>query len=451
MKAVVIGAGPAGESAARTLARNKAHVTLIEKEHVGGLCLNRGCIPSKTLLSFGKKISDYRRSLAPILPPAQQKIQIGESAWQEIKKEKKAVVEKIRAQIQTSIRQHKIELIQGEAKFLSPHEIILSHSPSQKISFDKAVIAIGSAPLIPAPFNQHARSLLNSDQIFDLERIPKSMLIVGGGAVGCEFACLFHELGTEITIIEMKENLLPGEDPLIVGALRKSFEKRGIKILDSLTVREIFPSVEGWNAAFSDGTSLSIEKILVCVGRAPYINQLDLEKAGIRYSLKGIETDSTLRTTNPNIYAVGDINGLSLLAHAGSVQGECAAANALGIKTSYDGQNIPRCLYTWPEVASVGMWLSDTSKSGIDLKSCRFFLEASGKALAEGEVEGLIQIVYEKTTEQILGAQIIGPHATEMIHILSVAIHQKMTRKDLCGVVFAHPTLSEGIRSALMR
>jgi dihydrolipoamide dehydrogenase len=284
-----------------------------------------------------------------------------------------------------------------------------------------------------------------------MEKIPESMAIVGGGAVGSEFACLFHELGTEVTVIEKTGGLLPGEDRQIVTAIRKSFEKRGIRVYDSATVSRMDRKNDRWEATLSNQVRITAESVLVCAGRRPNCDSLDLEKAGIRHSRHGIEVDSSLRTSNPDVYGAGDVTGLSLLAHAGSIQGEIASANALGENEIYDGNLVPRCLYTWPEVASVGMWAHQADAKGIEAKSQRFFFEGSGRAMAEGETEGFIQVVSDKKTDEILGAQIIGPHATEMIHIISVALKGRMTRRKFREVIFAHPTFSEGIRAALER
>ncbi|MBI3012468.1 MAG: NAD(P)/FAD-dependent oxidoreductase, partial [Elusimicrobia bacterium] len=233
--------------------------------------------------------------------------------------------------------------------------------------------------------------------------------------------------------------------------LRKSLEKRGVQVIPSVTVQKAEEKGGSWEITCSNNTVLHAESVLVCAGRKPNCDSLNLEKANVQCSSRGIQVDSRLRTTHPDIYAIGDVNGLSLLAHAGSVQGEIAALNALGEEKEYDGSLVPRCLYTWPEVASVGSWISDAQKRGIETKSHRFFFEVSGRAACEGETEGLIQIVTAAETSQILGAQMIGPHATELIHILSLAIRQKMRKADLQEVIFAHPTFSEGIRMALER
>lgn len=192
-------------------------------------------------------------------------------------------------------------------------------------------------------------------------------------------------------------------------------------------------------------------QVLACVGRRPKLDMLGLENASVKFSPKGIEVNPNMQTSNPDIYAAGDVTGLSLLAHAGSAQGEIAASNITGESKEYDGALVPRCLYTWPEVASVGLWAHQAQEKNIETKSQRFFFGASGRALAEGDTEGFIQIIIDKASEKILGAQIIGPHATELIHIISVAIKGGLTKKDIKDVIFAHPTFAEGIKGAMER
>ena len=452
MNIVVIGAGPAGEAAAKYSAKQKANVTLIEKDFMGGVCLNWGCIPSKTLLSFGKKIHDLKRfyCLKPGLEMSDATLR--RRAWAEMKAEKDRVVKTLRDDVEKTVKLHGIKILRGEAKFISEKEVeIKIPSGREKVSFDKAILAVGSIPVFPPPLDARKKEILDSDGVFDIEDVPESLLIVGGGAVGCEFACLFHELGCKVAVVEKTGNLIPGEDAQIVNALRKSFEARGIQVLDSTTVQDLKKAKNQWQVKLSNGLEIQVREILACVGRRARTGALDLEKANVRTSKKGIEVDGQLRTTNPDIFAAGDATGLSLLAHAGTVQGEIAAANALGENKTYDGSFVPRCLYTWPEVASVGMWIAQAQEQHIETKSQRFFFSASGRALAEGDSEGFIQIVSDKDMEQILGAQIIGPHATELIHVISVALKNQMTRSELKEVIFAHPTFSEGFKAALNR
>lgn len=455
MNLAIIGAGPAGEAAAKYAAKKKAgaastgslgkpSVTVVEKDFVGGTCLNWGCIPSKTLLSFAKKIRDLKE--LSITPPPRAVL------WAEMRKRKDQVIRQLRADDEKSISLAGAKILKGQARFASPKSLIVStKNGEQKIDFDKAIIAAGSVPVFPPPLDARKKDILDTDRIFDVETLPDSVAIVGGGAVGCEFACLLNELGVKVTIIEKTSGILPGEDSQIVNALRKSFEKRGIQIKDSVTAEKLEGQAEAWKITLSDGSTIEAGQILACVGRKPSVESLGLEAASVKSSLKGIQVNSRMRTSNPDIFACGDVTGLSLLAHAGSAQGEVAAAGALEESKEYDGSLVPRCLYTWPEAASVGITAGQAQEKKIETESKRFFFAASGRALAEGDSEGFIQIVLEKASEKILGGQIIGPHATELIHVLSVAIKAGMKSKDLKEVIFAHPTFAEGIKGALER
>lgn len=446
MKIIVLGGGPAGEAAAKFATKQKAEVFLIEKEYLGGLCLNRGCIPTKALLSSSKKLFDLRRtSILKNLSESEKN-----DFWKKMKNDKDEIVSNLRQNLEKVFKMHGIKVIYGEGTFVSPKQILVSTSTGQEtLSFDKAIIATGSSPIFPPPLDSLKSELLNSDKSLVLKNIPESMIIVGGGAIGCEFACLFHEMGTKIIIVEKTSTLIPGEDEQVTKTLRNSFEKRGIEILDSVTIQQLHKADKKWHVTLSNQSKISAEEILVCVGRKPNFDVLNLEKANVQFSPRGIEVDSQLQTSNPNIYAVGDVNGLSLLAHAGAAQGEIAASNALGFRKTYDNNLVPRCLYARPEVAFVGLSKSQTQDQKIQVKTQRFFFAASGRALTEREPEGFIQIVSDSVSGRILGAQIIGLHATEIIHIISVAIKKNMTREELREVIFAHPTLSEGIREVL--
>lgn len=375
-----------------------------------------------------------------------------DAVWAEMKSEKNRVIAKLRGDLEKSFSMLGIKRVQGKAAFESKNSITVETAQGKSsLPFDKAVIAAGSAPAFPPPTDQFLGQILNSDTIFEIERAPESLVIVGGGAVGCEFACLFNALGSKVTIIEKTGGLVPGEDPGIVQALRKIFEARGIEVFDSITIEQLKREGSGWDIRLSNQKEIKTEALLVCTGRRPETQFLNLDAAGIGTERNRLILNDGLQTSNPNVYAAGDVTGLSLLAHSGTAQGECAARNALGENVTYDGSLVPRCLYTWPEVASVGQWKEGAEKAGISVKGQRYFFQGSARALAENQTDGFVQILSHAETGKILGAQMIGPGAAEIIHILSVALKNQMTRDSLREVIFAHPTFSEGIRWALER
>jgi dihydrolipoamide dehydrogenase len=440
-RVAVIGAGPGGEAAAKAAAARGAQVTLVEKSDLGGVCLNRGCIPSKILLEAGR-LSGLARAAAGHVDGALT------VRWDDLQKKKNAVVKNLRDSLAGHLKKLGVTVVKGEAKFKDAHTLLAG---GQEVPFDHAVVAAGSEPFFPEPFPAFRDGILDSDRALALPRVPKSLLVVGGGAVGCEFACLFRELGAEVTLLEKTEGLLPGEDPAVVRVLAGAFEKRGIRILTGATVEMLSHHAASWSARLSTGEDVAVEEVLVCVGRRPAAGALNLEAAGVKLEKGRVPVDGQLRTNVPHIYAVGDVNGLSLLAHAASAQAETAVAAIFGEKRAYDNALVPRCLYTWPEVASVGEWAHSAQAKGLETKSRRFFFQGSPKALASNEGEGFIQVISSKGDDRLLGAQIAGPHATELIHIFSVALKTGLTVSALREVIFAHPTLSEGVREALNR
>lgn len=421
---IVIGGGPAGEAAAKTASKAGASVTLIEKENAGGLCLNKGCIPSKTLL---ERI--HLLELSGKKPD-----------WADLQKAKTDVVTTIRAQLEGSLKTLKIKHLKGEARFTGPKSLQVGN---ETLSFDKAIIATGTEIYYPKPLDEFKNDLSNSDRLLELSSTPKRAIIVGGGAVGCEFACLLNAAGSQVTIIEMKDGILPGEDPAVVRALTQSFEARGIVIKAGATVKNLVKKSGVWEVELSTGDKLSAEGLAACVGRYPDLKPLQPEKANVQLEGRTVKLNDHLQTTNPDIYAAGDVTLQTRLAHAAALQGEVAAINATGGQATFDGSLVPRCLYSWPEVASVGKWAYEVDGA----KTSRGFFKGSAKALAAGEAEGFVQVVADGDGK-ILGAQIIGPHATELIHIFSVALKANMSIKDLSTVMFAHPTLSEVIKDA---
>ncbi len=430
---VIIGAGPAGEAAASALRRldKSVSVTLVEKDRAGGLCLNRGCIPSKTLLEQVHKVLQAKR---PVV-------------WSDLQKFKTDVVTGIRTALESRLKREGVNLVQGTARFTGPQTLQVG---TQEILFDKAIVATGTEVYFPTPLDQHKKDLLTSDSLLTITTTPKSILVVGGGAVGCEFACLLNAAGSQVTILEMKDTLLPGEDAAVTSLLQQSLETRGIQVKTGTVVESLEKSSSGWAVKLKNGEKIDVEQVLACVGRIPSPHELDLEKANVKTEKARIVTNETLQTSNPNIFAIGDAAG-TRLAHHAAAQGEVAAANVLGKKETCDDRLVPRCLYSWPEVASVGAWKYQLEEAGKPVKASRSFFKGSAKALASGESEGFVQVVSEPESGKILGAQIIGAHATELIHIFSVALVAGMTLKDLSRVMFAHPTLSELIKEAVRK
>ncbi|HOW27607.1 MAG TPA: NAD(P)/FAD-dependent oxidoreductase [Elusimicrobiota bacterium] len=451
----ILGAGPAGEAAAKQGAVLGADVTLIEKDQPGGLCLNHGCIPSKILLETVHLAHKMKTASACFDNADAPRLR-----WTELQKRKQDIILKMRDWMKKHMSQVGVRLTAGRARFTDSRTLrIEGDGTTSSLPFDAALIATGGEPIFPEPFLSHRKDLLDSARALDLPAPPKSLIVVGGGAIGCEFACLFHALGSSVSLIEKMSQLIPGEETRVVTALKNSFSNRGIDVRLDTTVASLTRGTDRWEAVLSDGTVLRAEQILVSIGRRPTLDELGLDLAGVKTDRGRILVDDFLRTSQPHIYAAGDINGLSPFAHSAARQGETAIHNAVqallgktpDLKT-YDKASTPRCLYTWPEVASVGEYADAIQQRGGETKVQRFFFQASPKAMAEWEEEGFIQILSDAGDEgRLRGAQIVGAHATELIHIFSTALRAGMTRRDLGAVLFAHPTLSEGIKETLSR
>ena len=427
----VIGAGWAGFNAALEAKKYGLKVALIEKDKIGGICLNRGCIPTKALIQSAKVYSLSQKSAKFGIEITDSKINLPE-----IQKRKEAIVGQLGKGIEFMLRD--IRLLKGEARFSSNEELIIGED---KVKAKHIIIASGSRPLQLPDLKFDGKKIVSSDDILNLNVIPESLLIIGGGIIGCEFASLFSILGTDVTIVELMPHILPQEDKEIAKRLEGIFKKRGIKIYVNTDVRTM--NLEEYELA------------LQCVGRAPELEGLDLNKAGVqtqKFKLASakIITDEHMNTTVPNIFAAGDCAGGKQLAHAAAYQGRIAAKNIARSSRlkQIDSRLIPNCIFTMPEVASVGITEQETKENGIEPKINKFDFLGSGMARIMDEAEGFIKIVSDKNTGDILGASIIGPKATELIAIITVAIQSHLKLSQLRSIVFAHPTLSESIQEA---
>ena len=422
----IIGAGWAGFNAAMKAGQSGYKVALIEKDKLGGTCLNRGCIPTKALIQSAKILSLAKKSSAFGV-----RSDSPSANFPEIQKRKEQIINQLNNGMQFMLKNKNINYIQGEAKIISPQELSLG---DEKIKAKNILIATGSKPAELPDLKFDGKKVISSDDILNLESIPKSLLIIGGGVIGCEFASLFSVLGSNVAVIELLPQLLPQEDKETAKKLETIFKKRGIKVMTGVDAK----------AVNFDNYDL----VLLAIGRRP--NIAGLGEIGIRLEKNRVAVDDYLATSIPNIYAAGDCIGGIMLAHYASYQGELAAAN-LGSadKKKADSCAIPNCIFTDPEVASVGLSEEKARQSGIETKISRFDFQASGMARILGETEGFIKIVSHKQNGDILGASIIGPKATELIGILTLAVKSHLKAAQVRDTVFAHPTLSECVSEAL--
>ncbi|MDD2654785.1 MAG: FAD-dependent oxidoreductase, partial [Candidatus Omnitrophica bacterium] len=351
--------------------------------------------------------------------------------FDKIQQRKSAIVDKLAKGMQFQLSSKGVEIIQGEAKIVSADEVLVD---SKSIKAKNIIVAVGSRPVeLPfLKFNQ--KNVVSSDDILDLKFIPESLLIVGGGVIGCEFANIFASLGSKVTIVEILEHILPNEDKDIAKKLELALKRKGVKILTKTDVKTVALD--------------KFEKVLVCVGRAANTTIEGMEKIGVKIDKKGILVNEFLQTNIPNIYAVGDCIGGHQLAHVAAYEGETAVENISGKNIPVDYSAVPNCIFTDPEVASVGLTEEVAAAKGVQYQIAKFDFLGSGMAHILDETDGFIKVLFDSNSREILGAAIIGPKATELIAVFSLAIKSKLKISQINDTIFAHPTLSEAIREA---
>ncbi|MCX8032788.1 MAG: dihydrolipoyl dehydrogenase [Thermoleophilia bacterium] len=460
VRIAVLGAGPGGYVAALRAAKRGAQVTLIEKDLVGGVCLNRGCIPTKTLLAsveayvHAKSGDEYGFSVTGEVRPD----------FVRMMQRKQEVVSRLREGIETLLKKAKVKLVRGYGRLLpldagqgssggsATFRIAVDTAEgSEVIEADKVILATGSEPVYLPIFDFSHPSILTSTEALELTQIPQSLVIVGAGVIGCEFASLFADLGTQVTMVEMMSQMLPTEDKRVAKQLQTVFRKRGISVLLETKVERVVEYASDHVVLeLSDGSQLAAEKVLVSVGRKPNSRGIGLEELGVEVDPRGfVVVNDYLETSVPGIYAIGDLNGGLMLAHVASHEGMVAADNCLGSNRTRDLRSTPSCVYCRPEVASVGLNADQAAQEGYDVATGTFRFGALGKALALGEETGYVQIVADKATDRVLGAVMMGPHVTDLVHEVAVAVHCGLTVRQLGETIHGHPTLAEAVMEAL--
>lgn len=451
-KVIVIGAGPGGYPAALRLKELGAEVAIVEAWDFGGTCLNRGCIPSKAFLDTGHRVHAFEGLRKLLKEDSGVNFSADMLDWDKVKARRADVITKLRASLEKTFQAKKIEVLRGRAAFSGPNEVTITGPDGQvKRTFDAAILAAGTRPSFPPPFRDYKDSLSDSDRIFDLPKKPKSVIIIGAGVIGLEFACFFNAIGVEVSVLELLPDLLAGEDPQVTRAVRSSFEKRGIKFYFGKKTNSIELSGGLKTVTLDDGAKLEAEEILVGAGRAADLTGMGLETIAVPWDRRGVKVNEFMQTSAPQVYAVGDVNGISLLAHSASRQGEIAAENVMGGRHTFDADIVPKCVYSWPEVGSVGLNKAQAEAKGLAVKTVRAFYLGIGKAVATDETEGFVQLVFSAADETVLGAQIVGGPATELIHVLALAVKLKLKRADLKEIIYAHPTMAEAIHEALYK
>ncbi|OQA60854.1 MAG: Dihydrolipoyl dehydrogenase [bacterium ADurb.Bin270] len=437
----IIGAGPGGYVAAISAAKHGAKVLLIERENVGGVCLNRGCIPTKAYIASAHALHAIRKSF-------EFGIEVGGSPainFAKARSRKDEVVSTLRGGIETLLKGNKIELIRGSAAFVDSGLKV----GEREIDAKNIVIATGSDWIDLPGIKRDGEKIVTSDEALDWESLPKSIAIIGGGVIGCEFACMLSEMGVAVTIIEATASILPPVEAGISRLLTRSMKSLGIEILTSTFANSASVTASGVSISLSTGSSIEVEKVMVAVGRRPLTEGLSLASAGIETEGRGyVIVDENFMTTRKDCYAIGDVKGGFMLAHQASAEGEALSEYLFGgSERLRDIGPIPKPIFTYPEVASVGLTSEELKHDGIEFSTGRFPYAACGKALCDGETEGQI-LVHGDKNGKILGVHAFGEGATLIIAEAALAMKAGLPAKDMAQTVHSHPTISETLAEA---
>lgn len=445
---VVIGAGPGGYVAAIRAAQLGQKVTVIEAEYIGGVCLNVGCIPSKALITAGHRYQEAQHS--DFLGLSVKEAQLDFTKTQQWKDQK--VVKTLTSGVGMLLKKNGADVIIGRAQFTGPQNLtVTTKKGEEKLQFKHAIIATGSRP-IEIPGFKFGGRIVDSTGGLNLKEIPQKLIIIGSGIVGSELGGAYRNLGSEVTIIEGAENIVSNFESDIQQMVAKTFKQNGVEIFTNAKAKKATETSNGVVVEFeANGKTQTLEAdyVMVTVGRRPNTENLGLEKAGVKLAYRGlIQVDEQYRTTQKNIFAIGDIVPGLALAHKASYEAKVAAEVIAGKNVAKDYRAIPAICFTDPEVATVGYTLAEAKAEGIKAKTASFPMKANGRALSLNATEGFVRIVFEAETELVLGAQIVGVNASDLVAEIALAIESYLTLEDISLTIHGHPTLSEMVMDA---
>jgi dihydrolipoamide dehydrogenase len=439
---VVIGSGPGGYAAAIRCAQRGASVAIAEKEFIGGTCLNRGCIPSKALLSSAHTLLLAKRAAIMGVD-----ITSATPNWPKIQGRKDAIVSSFRKGLAGLVESHRVKIVHGRAIVTAPRQVkVETNAAPMEIEAGKIILATGSQPIqIPTiPFDD--QTVISSKEALGLQQIPKSMIIIGGGIIGCELACVYAVLGTKVTIVEALSQLIPMEDQWVGRLMTREFKKLGIEALTDEKVTAVDKSKGLAKAVLESGQTIEAEKVLVSVGREAICDEETVEALRLEMNGPAIAVNEKMETNVGGVYAIGDAVGTTYLAHGAFAEAEVAADNATGSDAKMaDYSLIPRVVYTFPEVASVGRSEGACREKGLDVTVGRASFKANGRSVGHNETVGEIRVVREKASDRIMGVTMVGAAVTELIAAARALIGSK---EKFSEVSFPHPTVSEVLKEA---
>ena len=443
MKLLIIGAGPGGYETALAAAKRGVEVVLVEAGPVGGTCLNEGCIPTKSFCKNAQLLEQLREAEA---------FGVSDLAYnfdfKAVVARKNAVVEQLRGGVESLLSHKLITLVRGKASFKDPHTVTVG---DEEYSADYIIIATGSVSAsLPVP-GADLEGILTSKEILDIEELPKKLCVIGGGVIGLEFASIFNSFSCEVTVLEYCKEILPRFDTDLAKRLKQCLGKKGIDINTQSQVLSISKEGDQYKVTFlrkGKEESVVADKVLMAVGRKANVDSLNLAEAGVEFGPRGVVVNEVMQTSQPHIYAVGDINGKMMLAHAAIFQGLVALDHMMGVDNDIDLSVMPAAVFTSPEAASVGKTEDECKEAGLKVKCLKSFFRANGKAVTMGETEGFCKVIVEEETGLLLGCHLFGPHSSDIVQEVCALISRKSTLKQLQDIIHTHPTLTEVIQSA---
>jgi dihydrolipoamide dehydrogenase len=439
---LVVGAGPGGYVAAIRAAQLGQKVTIVEKANLGGVCLNVGCIPSKALISASHRYETAKHSEDIGIKAENVTVD-----FSKVQQWKASIVKKLTSGVEGLLKGNKVEIVRGEAYFVDANTVrVVNGDSAQTYTFKNAIIATGSRP-IELPGFAFSKRVLDSTGALSLQEIPKSLVVIGGGYIGTELGTAYANFGTKVTIIEGADEILPSFEKQMTAIVKRRLKKKGVEIFTNALAKGVEEREDGVTVTFEvkgETKTIDADYVLVTVGRRPNTDELGLEQIGIKMTDRGlIEIDKQCRTSVPNIYAIGDIVQGPPLAHKASYEGKIAAEAIAGKPSEIDYLAIPAVVFSEPECASVGYFEQQAKDEGIDVVTAKFPFAANGRALSLNDTDGFMKLVVRKEDGVVIGAQIVGPNASDMIAELGLAIEAGMTAEDIALTIHAHPTLGE--------
>ncbi|OQY38403.1 dihydrolipoyl dehydrogenase [Candidatus Atribacteria bacterium 4572_76] len=445
---VIIGGGPGGYVAAIKAAHLGLKAVLIEKDKLGGVCLNRGCIPTKALVSTAELLNHLQRA-------GEFGIQVKDYSidFPAIMKRKDLITRRLSSGVEQLMKANQVRVVRGEGQIIEPGIVEVLDADGQKevIKTKNIIIATGSKVMkLPIP-GIDSGGVITSDEALSLSELPSKMIIIGGGVVGIEFAGIFKALGVEVTVVEMLPRILLPIDEEIARRLAMNLKRKGIEILTDCKVKGIKKNHQNLEVLVSTSEGekrLETERVLLAAGRVPELGNIDVQRLGIELEKGAIKVDEKMKTNIPGIYAVGDVVGKIMLAHVASREGIVAIENISGKEVLMDYKVVPNCVFSMPEVASVGLTEEEARKENNNIKVSKFPFMANGKALGMGETEGVVKIIADADTFELLGLHILGVHASDLIAEGTLALSMEATAFEIVNTIHAHPTLAEAIAEA---